>query len=136
MSRCVKACESVCEYASQKGVYLGLENHGGVTAKAEGLLEIVRKVQAKSFGINFDCGNFRSTNDPYKELEQIAPYAVNAQIKVEIFVNGNKEETDLKRVMNILRTAGYSGWVALEYEAKEDPLTAIPIWLNKLRQCF
>ncbi len=134
--RCVKACETVCDYASQKGVYLGLENHGGVTAKADGLLEIVGKVQAKSFGVNFDCGNFRSTSNPYKELEQIAPYAVNAQIKVEIFPNGNKEETDLKRVMNILRAAGYSGWVALEYEAKEDPLTAIPVWLNKLRQCF
>lgn len=136
VSRCVKACETVSKYAATKGVYLGLENHGGVTAKAEGLLEIVNKVQAKSFGVNFDCGNFRSTSDPYKELEQIAPYAVNAQIKVEMFPNGNKEETDLKRVVNILRNAGYSGWVALEYEAKEDPLTAIPVWLNKLKLCI
>ena len=75
--------------------------------------------------------NFRSTGNHYKELEQIAPYAVNAQIKVEIYPNGNKEETDLKRVMNMLRATGYSGWVGLEYEAKEDPLTAIPIWLKK-----
>ena len=133
VARCVRACETVCEYAHKKGVYLGLENHGGVTAKAEGLLEIVSKVQAKSFGINFDSGNFSSTDDPYRELEQIAPYAVNAQLKVEITTNGKKGETDLKRVVEILRKSGYSGWVALEYEAKEEPLEAIPKWLNKLR---
>lgn len=133
VARCVKTCESACEYAHKKGVYLGLENHGGVTAKAEGLLEIVSKVRAKSFGINFDSGNFQSTDDPYKELEQIAPYAVNAQLKVEITTNGKKGETDLKRVVNILKSAGYSGWVALEYEAKEDPLEAIPKWLSQLK---
>ena len=30
-------------------------------------------------GINFDSGNFR-TDDPYRDLEKIAPYAVTAQI--------------------------------------------------------
>lgn len=133
VDRCVQACETVCEYAAKKGVYLGLENHGGVTAKAEGLLEIVSKVQAKSFGVNFDSGNFQSTQDPYEELEQIAPYAVNAQLKVEITANGVKGETDLQRVVDILRRSAYSGWVALEYEAKEDPLEAIPKWLSKLK---
>ena len=133
VKRCVEACETLAKYAHQKGVYLGLENHGGVTAKAEGILEIVNKIQAKSFGINFDSGNFRSSADPYAELEMIAPYAVNAQIKVEIFQNNQNQETDLARVLNILRKAGYSGWVALEYEAKEDPMIAIPRWLQKLK---
>ncbi len=133
VKRCVEACETLAKYAHQKGVYLGLENHGGVTAKAEGILEIVNKIQAKSFGINFDSGNFRSSADPYAELEMIAPYAVNAQIKVEIFQNNQNQETDLARVLNILRKAGYSGWVALEYEAKEDPMIAIPKWLQRLK---
>ncbi len=112
---------------------LALENHGGVTAKAEGLLEIVKQVESPAFGVNFDSGNFRSTDDPYQELAQIAPYAVNAQVKVEIAPNGKKEETDLPRVLKILREAGYSGWVALEYEAPEEPLQAIPEWLEKLK---
>jgi len=133
IKRCVEACETLAKYAAQKGVYLGLENHGGVTAKAEGLLEIVQSVQGKSFGVNFDSGNFRSTSDPYAELELIAPFAVNAQIKVEMFPNDRREETDLARVLSILRRAGYSGWVALEYEAEEDPLVAIPRWLKKLK---
>lgn len=133
VNRCVDACETLGKYALEKGIYLGLENHGGVTAKAEGLLEIVNKIQSKSLGVNWDSGNFRSTSDPYAELERIAPYAVNAQIKVEIFPDGKREETDLARVLDILRKTGYSGWVALEYEAAEDPLVAIPKWLNKLK---
>lgn len=133
VKRCVEACETLAKYAAERGVYLGLENHGGVTAKAEGLLEIVNKIQAKSFGINFDSGNFSTSADPYAELEMIAPYAVNAQIKVEISPNKQPQETDLARVLDILRKAGYSGWVALEYEASEDPMVAIPRWLKKLK---
>ncbi|MEQ1828208.1 MAG: sugar phosphate isomerase/epimerase family protein [Pirellula sp.] len=133
VARCVEACETVGKYASQKGIYLGLENHGGVTEKATGLLEIIRKINSKSIGINFDSGNFRATDDPYSELEQIAPYAVNAQIKVEMMVNKKKEEADLARIAKILKNAGYSGWVSLEYEAAENPMVAIPKWVQKIK---
>jgi hydroxypyruvate isomerase len=67
-------------------------------------------------------------------LEQIAPYAVNAQLKVEMFPNGKREEADIARILSILRTANYSGWVALEYEAEEPPLTAIPKWLEAIKK--
>lgn len=134
IDRCVAACNRVSQYAAKKGVWMAIENHGGVTEKAEGLLEIVRKVQSPVFGVNFDCGNFRATSDPYAELEAIAPYAVNAQLKVDMFVNGKHQETDLERVVKILRDAGYSGWVALEYEASEEPKEAIPRWIEKLQK--
>jgi sugar phosphate isomerase/epimerase len=134
LERCAKHCETAATYAASKGVLLALENHGGVTAKAEGLLEIVQQVNAPGFGVNFDSGNFRSTDDPYAELALIAPYAVNAQVKVDIYPSGQHQPTDLARVLNILRDAGYSGWVALEYEAKEEPLEAIPRYLDQLRK--
>lgn len=133
LKHCAATCEQVCQYAASRGVILALENHGGVTAKAEGLLKIVKQVNASHFGVNFDSGNFRSTSDPYQELAAIAPYAVNAQIKVEIFPDGKKEDTDLARVLSILKDAGYSGWVALEYEAAEEPKEAIPRHVEKLK---
>lgn len=133
LKRCARNCEEACRHAAEKGVLLALENHGGVTAKATGLLEIVRQVESSAFGVNFDSGNFHSTDDPYAELAQIAPYAVNAQIKVEIQQDGKKVPTDLSRVVGILKDAGYSGWVALEYEAAEEPIDAIPRWLDQLR---
>jgi sugar phosphate isomerase/epimerase len=134
MVRCVSAIEEVADYAHQKGIYLGLENHGGVTATAQGLLDIVKRVNSLGFGVNFDSGNFRSTADPYAELSAIAPYAVNAQLKVEMFPNGKREETDLARVLRILTDANYSGWVALEYEAADPPLEAIPRWIERLQE--
>lgn len=134
LKRCAKNCEEACHYAAQKGVVLALENHGGVTEKAQGLLEIVRQVNSPAFGVNFDSGNFRVTDDPYAELEAIAPYAVNAQIKVDMHRAGKDEPTDLARVLKILRDVGYSGWVALEYEAKEEPKEAIPRYLDQLRK--
>lgn len=132
LSRCAAICEEACGYAEQKGILLALENHGGVTAKAEGLLEVVKQVDSTAFGVNFDSGNFRSTDDPYAELAAIAPYAVNAQLKVDMQVSGKSVPTDLRRVLEILSTGGYSGWVALEYEAAEDPKVAIPKYLQEL----
>jgi sugar phosphate isomerase/epimerase len=133
LTRCAKNLQKVCDYAARKGMILALENHGGVTATAEGLLTILRQVESEALAVNFDSGNFRSSLDPYAELAQIAPYAVNAQIKVEIFPDGVRQPTDLKRVLSILRDAGYSGWVALEYEAKEEPTVAIPRWIEELK---
>jgi hydroxypyruvate isomerase len=44
------------------------------------------------------------------------------------------QEADLARMIGILREAGYRGFIALEYEAKEDPRVAVPRYLNKLRR--
>lgn len=133
--RCVDAIEEVARYAAQRGIYLGLENHGGVTSTAKQMLEIVSDVQSDGFGVNLDSGNFRNGN-PYAELEQIAPFAVNAQLKVEMFPEGRKEWTDIPRVLRILATSGYSGFVVLEYEASESPLEAIPGWIEKLKSAL
>jgi sugar phosphate isomerase/epimerase len=121
-------------YAAEKGVILALENHGGgVTVTAEQLLRIVRSVIGKNFGVNLDTGNFHS-EDPYAELAQVAPYAVNVQIKTEIRRKGRtKEPADLERVIGILRDAKYSGYVVLEYTADEDPKTAVPRYIKKLQ---
>ena len=63
-----------------------------------------------------------------------APRAVNVQLKVEVFKNdGAKAQADLERIKNILVKAGYKGWIALEYEAEEDPRIAIPEYVKKLK---
>lgn len=134
VKRCAATCERACTYAAERGVLLALENHGGLTATAEGILKIVRLVNSPAFGVNFDSGNFRDSDDPYAELAQIAPYAVNVQIKVEIRRAGKSEEADLNRILDILRNVGYSGWVALEYEAAEDPKKAIPRHIESLKK--
>jgi sugar phosphate isomerase/epimerase len=122
-------------HAAERGVTLALENHGGITAAPAQILKLVRAVDGPNFGVNLDTGNFHG-EDPYAEIADLAPYAVNVQVKTEILRKGNKtkEEADLGRLIAILREAKYSGYVVLEYEAAEDPIAAIPRHIKKLRE--
>jgi sugar phosphate isomerase/epimerase len=132
--RCVEAIQESCDHAGKVGVYLALENHGGIVATAEQLLAIVTAVKHDWFGVNLDTGNFR-TPDPYADVAKAAPYAVTVQIKVEVQRPGQpKEAADLRRVVDILRQARYRGYVALEYEASEDPMKAVPRHLETLKE--
>jgi sugar phosphate isomerase/epimerase len=135
VARCVEGIEQSLAYAAQKGVALALENHGGITATAAGLLRIVKAVRAPAgnFGVNLDSGNFHGA-DPYAELAEIAPYAINVQVKTELAPGGREEEADLGRILGILREAKYSGYVVLEYEAAADPIGAIPPVIRRLRE--
>jgi len=122
-----------CDYAATRGVILAMENHD-FTTDIPRFMKIVEAVDSPWFGVNLDSGNLRPTPDPYADLARIAPYAVNAQIKVDIPVDGKKQHADLGRIVGILRDANYSGYVVLEYEAKEEPRDAIPRYLDELRK--
>lgn len=109
---------------------------GGIVAEADDLLEIVKAVRNPSVGINLDSGNFHG-DDPYADLVRCVPYAVNVQVKVEVRRRGGAPEaTDLDRLVRILVDGGYQGWVALEYEAAEDPWVAVPRHLGELARRF
>ena len=132
--RCIDGINRSLEYAATKGVCLALENHGGITSTPEQMLKIIQGVKPSPwFGVNFDSGNFQ-TEDPYGDLEKIAPYAINAQVKVDVFPGGKKQPTDLARVVKILKSAHYRGYLVLEYESEEDPFLAVPKHLKQLRE--
>lgn len=131
----VASIREVLTYAAERGVMLGLENHGGVTARAESHLEICDRVgEDPWFGINLDTGNYRT--NVYRELEMAAPAAVNVQYKVEVHRDGTSKPADVERIRDILVGAEYRGWIALEYEADEDPRAAIPRHVQTLRRAF
>jgi sugar phosphate isomerase/epimerase len=131
---CIETLEEACDYAGTKGIFLGLENHGSIAQSPNDLMEIIRAVKSPWLGVNLDTGNFK-TEDPYGDIARFAPYAVNVQFKIMIRPINSKEPqaADMKRVMKILRDANYQGYVALEHEAKEDPMQTVPKWLKKLR---
>ena len=121
------------DYAADKGVVLGLENHGGITSRAERIIQIVQATDHPNVGINLDTGNFRS--EPYQQIEMCLPYAVNSQFKVHLRdEQGNHEPSDWDRIVGMFAAAGYRGYMALEYEAPEDPFTAVPRHLARLRE--
>ena len=126
---CMKAC---CDYAGSRGVFLAIENHGYLTESGEDVLKIVEAVNHEWFGVNLDTGNFHET--PYENMALLAPKTITVQVKVMVRDGDKREEADFKRIVRILRDANYRGYVALEYEENEDPMTAVPAYLAKLRQ--
>ncbi|RPI82748.1 MAG: sugar phosphate isomerase/epimerase, partial [Planctomycetaceae bacterium] len=134
IERCAAGINEALDHAAKKGVCLALENHGGITTRPEQMLKIVGKVKESAwFGVNFDGGNFRS-EDPYADLAKIAPYAINVQLKADIYRNNVREDTDFAKVIKILANAGYRGYIVLEYESAEDPKTGVPRHLETLRK--
>jgi sugar phosphate isomerase/epimerase len=131
---CIDAIHRACEHAATRGVFLALENHGGIVSTPDQLLAIVRNVTSDWFGVNLDTGNFHGA-DPYADLARVAPYAVVVQVKSEITAgSGPKQEADLGRLVKILRDVNYRGFVTLEYEGERDAGQTVPRYLRELRK--
>ena len=133
IDRAVPLLQQACDFAAKHGVMLAIENHD-FTTKVDRLLRIVEAVDSPWFGVNFDSGNLGFSTDPYADMQRLAPYAINAQIKVAIRTADGHVTADLERIVQILRDAEYSGYLVLEYEEDEDPFQAIPVYVDRLRR--
>ncbi|QEG42535.1 sugar phosphate isomerase/epimerase family protein [Roseimaritima ulvae] len=126
----VAAVQRCARRAAERGVMIGLENHGGITA--ETLLRFVDAVDSDWVGINLDTGNFPT--EPYKQLRACAPRAVHVQWKVAIRdEQGKHNEADFERLATILRDVQYSGFVAMEYEEPGDAYQATADALQRMK---
>jgi sugar phosphate isomerase/epimerase len=121
--------------AEECGVVLGLENHWGLGRDAAGVIRIIEAIKSPWLRATLDTGNF--LEHQYEQYEQLAPYAVFVQAKT-YFGGGTwyTLDVDYDRVAKILRTAGYRGYVSLEFEGQEQHQTAVPKSLELLRKAF
>lgn len=133
IERAIPNIEKACEISSKYGVMLAIENHD-FSANASYLRPIVEGVKSPWFGVNLDTGNFRNTKDPYKDIAEFAPYAINVQLKVALAVNNRKEDADYEKIVNILKEHNYRGYLVLEYEDKVDPYLAVPEHVKRLQK--
>jgi sugar phosphate isomerase/epimerase len=129
----IEMLKSGAEYSGSKGIILGLENHGGVTEKADTIIRIVKSVDSPWVGINLDTGNFN--RNAIAQIGQCLPYAVNTQFKVHIRdENGASKPADWNQLVKLIAGAGYRGYFALEYEEKEDAKSAVPRFTRELNK--
>src|SRR2546427_7445759 len=49
---CIPAIEECCDYAGGKGIFLGLENHGGIVSTADDFQDFLRRGDRKSTRLN------------------------------------------------------------------------------------
>lgn len=129
-------CLGDCAKTAEKlGVIMGLENHWGLGLTPQGVLKIVQAVNSPWLQVTLDTGNF--LEDPYDRLEMLAPKACLVQAKT--YYGGGLWYTldlDYARIGKLIRKAGYRGFISLEFEGKDDPITAIPKSLELLRKNF
>lgn len=118
--------------AQRHGVAICIEPHGVFTATSEGLLRIVRLVESKYIGVNWDTGNayLAGVEDPYGGLEVVRDYVLHVHAKDISFQQGEAERgkvtgtpvgcacgagvVDWERVLNILEPLNRDIFLSVE----------------------
>lgn len=133
------ALRECADKGKQYGVRIGVQNHGDFLRTGRELLALVKAVGSDWCGPIVDTGYFK-TADPYEDIAQVAPHALNWQIKQSPVGEDSDVQTDLVRLMSIVRKSGYSGYLPIETlspRGKEyDPYTMVPAFLKKLREAM
>jgi len=131
----VESIKSCIDYAEENGVVIVMENHGGITSRANDVTKIVDLVDSPWFRVNLDLGNYRTPNY-YEEIVKTAPYAVHVHAKVSVHLEKDKREAiDYQRIKEILLSNGYNGFLSIEYE-EEDPKIGVPKFAKYLFSIF
>lgn len=136
----VDALKACAQYAEEKGIVLALENHGGITTKAEIVLRILEDVGSEWVRHVLDTGNY--LEPLYDEIRKTAPYAIYVHARQEDQVishpqlKGQRRRIDYKKIRDILIDVDFNGYVSIEYEGEEDSMVGVPKTLNLLKTIF
>ena len=131
----VKDIKECVEYGQKHGVIVAIQNHNDFIKTADEAIKIIEMVNMEWFGLILDTGSYRK-GDPYQQIAQTITYAVNWQVKENIFVNGIEEKTDLKKLFKIIKNSGYRGYVPIETLGKGDPKVKVAKLLKEVREAM
>jgi sugar phosphate isomerase/epimerase len=153
--------EGLCDASSMAhpaGIRLALENHGQLAGKSDQLIPLVEQVRqitgTSCLTLNPDTGNFLLVDESsvssliaalplasmvhlkdFRRVDVDAPGASYHSLAGNAFagVRLGSGDVDVAGCLSAIRDQGFDGWVSLEYEGDEDPLTAIPASLEVVR---
>jgi sugar phosphate isomerase/epimerase len=133
------ALAECAEHGKKYGVIIGAQNHGDFLQTGSQLLALISSVNSEWCGAIIDTGYFK-TPDPYVDMAQVAPFAVNWQIKQKPFGVETDTPTDLVRLLKIVRASNYRGYLPIETLSPKnkvyDPFTVVPAFLKELRDAI
>jgi sugar phosphate isomerase/epimerase len=139
------------EYAQTAGINVIVENHGGYSSNGQWLANVITSVGLPNCGTLPDFGNFCVRRekgdmwespcveqyDRYKGVEEMMPFAKGVSAKsYEFDANGNCVESDYAKLLPIVKKAGYTGHIGIEYEgdklSEEDGIRATKALLERV----
>ena len=119
------------EYAQPQGINVIVENHGSYSSNGQWLAGVMKEVGMANCGTLPDFGNFcvkresgdvweskcMEEYDRYKGVEEMMPFAKGVSAKAINFdEQGNCIETDYAKILAIVKAAGYTDHIGIEYE--------------------
>jgi len=112
------------EFGATHQIGVIVENHGGLSSNATWLASVMHTVNHSGCGTLPDFGNFRVANnvwyDRYKGTEELMPFAKGVSAKSHNFdASGNETRTDYRKILPIVLSFDYHGWIGVEYEGKK-----------------
>ena len=150
----VKSLSELGTYAKNSGVNVIVENHGRISSDIPKLMDVIYGVDMDNVGTLPDFGNFcmadegygsvfdgscETVYDFYKGVEEMMPKAFAVSAKSNDFdENGDEKTIDYMKMMKIVKSFGYTGYVGVEYEgnrlSEEEGIKATRDLLIKIGQ--
>ncbi|MEP7142533.1 MAG: sugar phosphate isomerase/epimerase family protein [Ferruginibacter sp.] len=131
----LKDIQTCVDYGKKYGVIIGLQNHNDFIQTADQVIKIIEAIHSEWLGLVLDTGSYRVI-DPYEEIAKSLKYAVNWQIKEKIFINRAEQETDMDKLMAIIKASGYKGYLPIETLGDGDPKAKVIALLAKLQKAM
>jgi len=132
----LRAC---AEHGKKFGVVIAVQNHGDFIKTGEEHLSLLSRVDHPWCAALVDTGKYL-TPDPYADIERMAPYAVNWQIKETTGSSADSPATDMLKLVKIIRKSGYRGYVPIETLSMKrvgyDSFVEVPRMLAQLRDAI
>lgn len=125
VERVTDAFQQLLPLAKELNVKMTIENHGGVSARADYVLRIIKDTDPKWVGSCLDFKNWPK-DVLYEENAKLAPYAYHVHAKSHSFTpDGEEVDVDYARLLKILRDAKYKGAISIEFEGEGDPIEGV-----------
>ena len=129
----LKDIQTCVDHGKRHGIIIGLQNHNDFIQTADQVNKIIETINSEWLGLILDTGSYR-VFDPYEEIGKSIKHTVNWQIKEKVFLNGAEVETDMEKLMGIIKASGYRGYLPIETLGEGDPKTKITTLLVKLKR--
>lgn len=154
----VEGCKKVTEYAKAKNIVTMIENHGLFCQDSERVEKIVTGAGDSNFGVLLDIGNFSCADeDSAKATGRLAPYIKHMHAKDFHIKSGNglnpgkgffksrggnylrgsiigHGDIPVFQCLSIAKSAGYDGYVSVEFEGMENCLDGIEVGFDNLKK--
>lgn len=117
----------LAEKAKEFGLYILIENHGGMSSNADWLVETIKLANHELLGTVVDFDNFTFSEDfiwgdgdiynRYIGVEKLIPFAKSVSAKTHAFdIQGFETTIDYTRMMQLVKNSGFSDYICVEYE--------------------